>query len=201
MFEPEDRTFAVYASPVATSYKVTIDKGFTSVQQFEDLVDVLDNASPEDCVTIRLSTDGGALHSIIPVINALQNTDAYVHCHVESDTASAGTAFMMLAHSCFVNDFSTVMLHTANYGFFGHAGNMEANVSHSTKSIEKFVGALYTDWLTEAELLRLLDGKEMYFDAEECHKRFKARDAIREERCKDIQQELEKKMSSNISTD
>jgi ATP-dependent protease ClpP protease subunit len=176
LIQPELDKFEVISQPLNMIHRVTINDDFVDVQQFAQLVDILDSANEGDCVQIRLSTDGGALHAIIPLINAMQNTDAYVHVHVESDTASAGTVIMMLADSCYVNPYSTVMLHTASYGFYGHSGNMDAHVTHSTKAIEKFVRDIYTDFVTEAEMLRLLDGKELYFDSDECHRRFDARE-------------------------
>lgn len=182
LIQQEPTQFEVFSQPISMVHRVTIDDDFTEVYQFAQLVDILDNAQEGDCVQIKLSTNGGALHSIVPLINAMQDTDAYIYVHVESDTASAGTVIMMLAHSCYVNPYSNIMLHTASYGFYGHSGNMDAHVAHSTKAIEKFVRDIYSDFITEAEMLRLLDGKELYFDSDECHKRFDARDKIREER-------------------
>lgn len=171
--------FAVTASPINTIYRAIIDDDFREVKQFADIVDVLDSAQEGDLVHIRLSTNGGALHSIIPLLHSMENTLAHVHIHVESDTASAGTMLMMKAHSVYINPYTTIMIHTASYGYAGHSGNMEAHVAHNTKSIEKLVRELYKDFLTEAEILRVLDGKEIYLTDEDCFERFKLREEIR----------------------
>lgn len=182
MMQPEIVPFSVSAVPISTSYQVTIDEGFRDVRQFAELVSVLDNAQEGDVVQIRLTTDGGTLQSIVPLINSMRHTEAHVHCFVESDCASAGTIIMMLADSVYVNEYAGVMIHTANYGYSGHSGNMDSHVSHSTKAIEKLVRDVYTDWLDEDEIDRLLDGKEFWFDAEECMMRFEIREEIRLER-------------------
>jgi ATP-dependent protease ClpP protease subunit len=180
--EPEIESFPVSAAPINSVYRVTIDDDVKEVRQFAELVDVLDGAQEGDVVQIRLSTNGGALHAIIPLMNSMKHTEAHVHVHVESDCSSAGTMIMMLADSCYVNEYATVMIHTCQYGYGGHAGNMDAHVSYTTKAVEKLVKEVYADWLDEDEIERVLDGKEFWFDAEECMMRFDIREEIRLER-------------------
>lgn len=167
--------FAVQAHPINQVYKVTINEQFQDVQQFEQLVDVLDNAQEGDIVHIRLSTIGGALHSIIPLINSMKNTEAFIHVHVESDTASAGTMVMALAHSLYVNEYATIMYHNVQYGVGGHGGNVEAQVRHITATSKKLIRDLYDGLLTDEEIKRIEDGLELYLTAEECMERFVAR--------------------------
>jgi ATP-dependent protease ClpP protease subunit len=176
LFKREVEPFEVKAVPLNQCYQCTIDDDFTDVRQFAQLVDYLNNAQEGDIAHIKMSTNGGALHAIIPLIEAMRNTDAYVAMHVESDTASAGTILMMLAHEVYVNPYTTIMIHTASYGFYGHSGNMDANVSHSTKAIHRLVGEVYAGFLSPNEIARVLDGKEFYLTAEEAMDRFAKRD-------------------------
>jgi ATP-dependent protease ClpP protease subunit len=178
LLKREVEPFEVKAIPLNQCYQCTIDDGFTDVRQFATLVDYLNNAQEGDIAHIRLSTDGGALHAIIPLIEAMRTTEAHIAMHVESDTASAGTILMMLAHEVYINPYTTIMIHTASYGFYGHSGNMDANVVHSTKSIERLVNEIYAGFLTPSEIARVLDGKEFYLTAEEAMERFQRRDEI-----------------------
>lgn len=183
LFQPQIEPFEVVSAPINSFYRVTIDEPFREVRQFSQLVDILDNAQEGDLVSIKLSTDGGALHSIVPLINSMNNTDAHIHVHVESDCASAGTIVMMLADSVYVNPYANIMLHTCQYGYGGHAGNMDAHVTYATKAIEKLIRETYKDWLNDEEIDRLLDGKEFWFDAEECMTRFELREELRQQEC------------------
>jgi ATP-dependent protease ClpP protease subunit len=167
--------FAVQASPISQVFRVTIDEEFRDVFQFAELVDVLEAAQEGDVVQIRLSTIGGALHAIIPLINAMKHTDAFIHVFVESDTASAGTMIMALAHSLYVNEYATIMYHNVQYGAHGHGGNVEAQVNHITASSKKIIRDLYAGLLTPNEIARLEDSLELYMDAAECMDRFEAR--------------------------
>lgn len=176
----EVEPFEVKVVPLNQCYQCTIDDDFTDVRQFAQLVDYLNNAAEDDIAFIRMSTSGGALHSIIPLIESMRNTAARIIMHVESDTASAGTILMMLADEVYINPYTTIMIHTASYGFYGHSGNMDANISHSTKAIERLVNEVYADYLTPAEIVRVLDGKEFYLTAEEAMERFKLRDELQQ---------------------
>ncbi len=180
--DKQDEPFTVLASPLNTAYTCTIDEEFRDVFQFQDIVSVLDGASDGDHITIKLSTIGGALHAVIPLIAALKNTSAYVHVHVESDCASAGTFIMMLAHSCYVNEYATVMLHNVSYGAGGHGSNVAAHVNHTTRMSTQLIEDMYADWLTPEEVEKLLHGMEIYFDADTCHERFEQRNNVRKER-------------------
>jgi ATP-dependent protease ClpP protease subunit len=179
LFSKDVEPFPVTAAPINTIYRATIDDDFREVSQFADIVEVLDSAQEGDIVHIKLSTNGGALHAIIPMLSSMENTLAHVHIHVESDTASAGTMLMMKAHSIYINPYSTIMIHSASYGYANHSGNMEAHVTHSTKNLEKLVREVYKDFLTESEILRVLDGKEIYLTDEDCFERFQLREELR----------------------
>lgn len=179
LLKREAEPFDVKAVPLNQCYQCTIDDVFEDVGQFAPLVDYLNNAVEGDIAHIKISTPGGALHAIIPLIEAMKHTDAHIAMHVESDTASAGTILMMLADEVYINPYTTVMLHNASYGYYGHAGNMDAHVTHSTKAVEKLVREVYRGFLSDNEIMRLLDGKEIYLTDEDCYDRFKRRNDIR----------------------
>jgi ATP-dependent protease ClpP protease subunit len=184
LLRSESEPFAVYSAPINQVHRVTIDEEFRDVVQFADLVEVLDNAQEGDVVQIRLSTVGGALHAIIPLINAMKNTEAFIHVHAESDVSSAGTMIAALAHNLYVNEYATFMYHNVQYSAGGHGGNVEAQVSHITASSKKIIRDLYAGLLTPNEIARLEDGLELYMDADEVMDRFIARQQARmQEQC------------------
>ncbi len=177
----DKQPFPVFSAPISQVHKVTLDDEFRETYQFEDLVEVLDQAQEGDRVQIKLTTPGGSLQSIIPLISSLKNTEAYVHVHAISDVSSAGTFILMLADSFYINEYSSVMFHNIQYSAGGHGGNVEAYVKHTTKSSEILVRDLYDLFLTNEEIDLLLHGMELYLTPEECHKRFDDREELRAE--------------------
>lgn len=170
--------FEVLCYPINTRYCVTINDDFVSSSQFENLVSVLDSATEGDFIEMRMDTSGGALHSIIPLLAAMENTQAHIHVHAISDVASAGTMLMMKAHSCYINKYATLMFHAANYSYGGHSGNMDAHVKYFTPLLTKLVNEVYEHFLSPEEITRLLDGKEIYMTAEEFHNRWDVRNVL-----------------------
>lgn len=182
LFGKSYEPFQVKATPMNTCYTVTINEEFREVQQFAEIVNVLENAQQGDYVIFKMSTIGGALHAIIPLITALRNTEAQTAMQVESDTASAGTMLMMLVDEVLVNEYATVMFHNVQYGAYGHGGNVEAQVRHITAGSKKLIRDVYKDFLTEEEIARIELGLEIYLTPEECHDRFKMREELRVQR-------------------
>jgi len=176
--------FQVSGTPTRMAYTVNIDDDFTHPSQFADLVSVLENADEGDHVRISLCTDGGALHSILPLLGAIDMTEAHVHVHAASDVASAGTFLLMKADSVSMNDYVTVMMHEVSFGASGTGSRITDHVAHTLKSSQKIIRDMYQYFFSEDDLGKLLAGKEFYMDREEFIKRYEQRaemlDAIAE---------------------
>lgn len=185
----KEEPFHVTPVPVATVHEVLVDEEFISVRQFEEIVDALENAGPDDAVKIALTTPGGSLAAILPMLNAMNNTAAHVHVDVISDVASAGTFLLMLADSVHINPYSTIMFHNVSYGVAGHAGNVQATVKHYEKMNDSLLSEMYKDFLTEAELKHLKDGLEIYLSPEQCYERLTKRNELRMKQIEQATQE------------
>ena len=61
------------------------------VEDYFDLIDALNYASPDDEFIIRIHSGGGSLGTADVIINAIQNTPARVHGYIESLCGSAST--------------------------------------------------------------------------------------------------------------
>lgn len=175
LFSPEDKPFIINSTPIAHSHTINIDEEFTHVSQFAELVDILEQASENDIVQIRLTSPGGNVASVLPLLSALDSTEAFVHVHVDSDIASAATFLVMKAHMVTMNKHISMMIHTASWGYGGHSGNMEASTNHYVKNVKGLARDVYQDFLTEQEFDRVFDGLELWFTPEQVYERLKAR--------------------------
>jgi ATP-dependent protease ClpP protease subunit len=175
LFQQDPKPFEVASTPVAQRYEVDIDEEFVHVSQFSQLVNILEQATENDLVQIRLTSPGGSVASVIPLISALENTEAFVHVHVDSDVASAATFIVLKAHMVTMNKHLSFMIHTASWGYGGHSGNMEASTTHYVKSIKGLARDVYSDFLTEPEFERVFNGQEIWLTPEEVYERLKVR--------------------------
>ena len=178
--EIKSLSFQLKATPIATAYTVHIDEPFVNVKQFENIVTMLEKAGPNDVLEIKLSTPGGALHAILPLVFAMGSTNANVFVHAVSDVASAGTFLLMMADDVFINPYVTVMFHQVSFGASGQGNHVGDFVDHVMKSSKKLVRDMYSGFLTETEIEALLSGKEFWMDKTEFDTRYAARTEQRE---------------------
>lgn len=174
--------FAVTGFPQNMTYKVDIDDTFDHPRQFAEIVDTLDNAADGDYMCINLTTDGGALHSILPLLGAIENTQCHVHIHAMSDVASAGTFLLMKAHSVSVNDYVTIMCHQVSFGSAGAGNTVATHVAHTMKSSERLIRDIYMDFFNSQEIDKMLSGSDYYMDKTEFIARCELRSQIAQEK-------------------
>jgi len=182
--------FQVSGTANSMTYKVSIDEDFDSVRQFEDIVTVLDAASEGDFMDIKLSTNGGALHSILPLLNSIRRTKATVGVHAVSDVASAGTFLLMAADEVYINPYVTLMFHQVSFGSGGAGSSVESHVAHTLKASKAIIHEMYRDFFTEHEITAMLSGKDFYMGKEEFDKRYDKREEARKEIIASIIEEM-----------
>jgi ATP-dependent protease ClpP protease subunit len=194
----EPKRFSVVSHPVAFSHRVTINEDFESPSQFESIVEILDAAGSGDGVFIRLSTNGGAIHAVLPLLGAMENTEAHVHVHLESDVASAGTFLAMKADSVSINKHVSVMCHQVKFGSVGQGNHVEDHVAHVMKASKKLCNDMYENFLTPSEMVRMLSGTEFYMDEDEFMDRIETRNKLRDEMSEDTPEELLEKLTTPL---
>lgn len=170
--------FVVLSQPVVTQYLVNVDTDFETVGQFENIVYILDNANDGDTMEIKLSTNGGALHAILPLIAAMRDTRANVYVHAVSDVASAGTFLLMAADDVYMNEYVTIMFHQVSFGVGGTGSSIESHVNHTIKSSKCIIQDMYKDFFTTSEIEAMLSGRDFYMGKDEFEIRYKHRNKL-----------------------
>lgn len=192
LFPQEPKIFEVAAQPTSHVYRVALDEVFEHSSQFAQLVELLEGANESDVFQIRLHTPGGSLDSVYPLISAMKNTEGFIHLHVDSSVASAGTLLMMCAHMVTFNEYVSIMFHNVQYTSYGHGGNVEAQTKHYTQTHEKLIRDLYKDFLDNDEIQKLFYGQEIWMQPEDVYSRLKMREEKRiaeeEECCRECEQ-------------
>lgn len=173
--------FFLMAKPLGIEYTVNIDETFVHPRQFQYIVHAMDNATEMDQFTLNLTTVGGALHAVMPLLGAMDSTAAQVHVHACSDVASAGTFLLMKAHSISMNEYATVMCHNVSFGSGGSGWNVEKHVEHTLKSSKRLLRDVYKHFFNPQELDLMLTGTDFYMDREEFIERYTKRADIMEQ--------------------
>ena len=143
----------------------------TEVDDYFDLIDALNYASPDDEFIIRIHSGGGSLGTADVIINAIQNTPARVHGHIESLCGSASTIIFLNCHTYSISPRAEFFVHTASSGTIGKEHENYASIMFDRKRVHKMIRDAYEGLLTEKEIENVLNGQDYYFDSEEIGER------------------------------
>lgn len=156
---------------VSTLYEYYLVGDIGEADQYIDLCDALRSAGENDQFVIRINSGGGILSTANMIINAINETQAHVHGVIESTAASAATMVFLACHSYGLCEEADMMIHTASSGYGGKEQENFSYVMHGRKKIHRMMKDRYEGFLTDVELLRILDGVDMWFDRDEIEER------------------------------
>jgi len=146
----------------------------TEVEDYFDIIDALNHASPDEEFIIRIHSGGGLLGTADVIVNAISNTQARVHGHIESLCGSAATMIFLSCHSYSVSPRAEFFVHTASSGTIGKEHENYASIMFSRKRIHRLIKDTYSGLLSEKEIENVLNGQDYYFDAEELSERLES---------------------------
>jgi ATP-dependent protease ClpP protease subunit len=172
--------------------KAFIDEGVREAKYYRNLIHTIDSLGQDDYVWLSINTYGGHLDGAIAIINAIQNTDATVHCHVDGIAASAGSLIALASPSVSVSPYASMMIHAATFGAYGKQSDVISHASFVDKQVKGLMHDIYKDFLTDKELADVIMGKEMWFNSEEIIERLQRREQLVMARAKKEQAELKK---------
>ena len=172
---------------VATQYTVTIDEAFTEPSYYRGVVSMLMGASEEDTVIFLINSPGGRLSGLLTLLEGINMTDATTLAVLVGECSSAASMFALHCDQVFVSENATMLCHNVSYGTNGKGSDVLAHVNHVAKTSEKLLRSTYLNFLSEKEVLELLNGQEIYLDSDE----IKARLEQKQKATADQEQETE----------
>lgn len=156
-------------------HDVFLDGDITEPSNYRELLALLFNAGEEDTINIFINSNGGHLDTALAVVEGLKATDAGVTAVLIGACHSAASIISMYCHHVAVLDNAYSMVHTASFGAAGSTGNVKAHTEFTVQQVEKLLNETYEGFLTKEELVKVKQGVEMWFDAEEIRKRMELR--------------------------
>ena len=111
----------------------------------------------------------------------MAETEAEVIVSIEGAAMSAGTLLFLAADSVEITPHSSIMVHDYSSGTFGKGGEMHNQIQHERKWSHNLFRQVYEDFLSDAEITSVLDGKDMWLTSEDVLKRLENRAKLRKE--------------------
>lgn len=174
---------------IANNYHLRLARPITEIDDFEEEFQLFAAAGENDVIRCDIVTPGGNADTAHMLRRAIYETQARTVAYIGPTCASAGTAIALAFDEWEIDELSSFMIHTASYGYWGSAPHIKAFVDHSDRMVERFVRSTYTGFLSEEEIVKVLDGKEVYFDGDELAQRLSQYGQYRDEQRKTFEEE------------
>lgn len=157
---------------VSNEFYIRIARPIGEVDDFAEELQALMAAGEQDTVNLEIISPGGSLDTCIVLRRALHACKAKTRAWIGPTCASAATAIALACDEWEVDEMSAFMVHTGSFST-GHdkAREVHTAVAHNVRMIERFIRSVYAGFLTEDEIDRALDGRDLYFDGEELAER------------------------------
>lgn len=174
---------------IATHYTIRMHREITDPDDFDEEFLVLSEAGPSDVVCIDLSTIGGSVETAILLMRAIRQCQAVTIANIGPECSSAGSAIALACDHRAMDEYSSMMVHTASFGVSDSAPQLESQVIHRLKMIRKFVSNVYRGFLTEDEIELVLSGKEFWLEGEDLRRRLEGYDEYRQQVLDSLEEE------------
>jgi ATP-dependent protease ClpP protease subunit len=166
-------------------------------QDYVDWFHDIRNSRDTDTIKIYINCPGGNLFTTIQFIQVLSETKAHVIVCVEGACMSAATLIFLMADEFILTDHSMFMFHNYSGGTEGKGGEMYHGMIYERKWAAKLFQEMYQDFLTPAEIVELLDDKDIWLDSKQVFERLQKR--LKQDENK-IQQPQPKKRKAKTSS-
>jgi len=143
---------------VSNTYTVYFDSAIINARDYTGLLSLLQTSSEDDIFLFRfIGCPGGRLDVALPIYNAIKNTPAETVGILESYSASAATMLFLANKQFVVMPNSSMMVHGASYGAGGHMSSVKSWTEFNDKYISKLFRDVYSGFLSEEEINKLLN--------------------------------------------
>ena len=162
-------------------YTVNLDEPFIEPSYYRGIVQMLMNSTEEDTVIFLLNSPGGALNGLVALLEGINMSEANTLAVIIGECQSAASIFALHCDQIFVSDNATMLAHNVSYGTGGKGSDILSHVQHVSKTSEKLLRKTYEHFLDQQEINEMINGREIYLDADEIKQRLDNRDKILEE--------------------
>jgi ATP-dependent protease ClpP protease subunit len=159
----------------STEYTIRITRPIGEIDEFEEEIMALEEATENDIVMIQLSSPGGSLETCDFLCRRINECAAPVFVEIGLTCASAASAMCLQADDWKIHDSSTMMVHACSYSpGYGKESDVRSSVENTARINKEWVERTYKGFLTDDELEKVLDGKDLYFYADDLRERLPA---------------------------
>ena len=140
--------------------------------EYNELCHVLRGASSKEVIRLHINTPGGRLDSATMIIDAVNQSDAYIIGVLSGTVASAGTMIALACDELECSSYLEFMIHYFSGGTGGKGNEIKAHSSFINKHMPMIFKKMYAGFLTETEIDDVIEGKDIWLNGDEVLERF-----------------------------
>jgi ATP-dependent protease ClpP protease subunit len=159
------------SKPAVHVHEFYVSGEIESSENYIEWFDLIRSASETDILKFYINSPGGDLFTAIQFLRVLSETEATIAVSVEGACMSAATLIFLCGDQFEVSSHSMFMFHNYSSGVEGKGGEMYDRIHHEKAWSEKLLRDIYSGFLTEKEIVSILDNKDIWMDGEEVVKR------------------------------
>lgn len=178
--------------PVGIVHNFYIYGEICELEEYVDMITILDTATENDIINIFLNTVGGEVYTAISIIHAMMRTNGNVIVHADGLVASAGTLLFFAAPTRAINRYSTFMFHDASTGMAGKLNENAKSLHSLSELIQQMSYELMTPYFSDEEIQDILEGRDYYCNSEQMIERLQAGEDIVEKTMEEVLSNMEK---------
>lgn len=153
--------------PTAAKHDFYLSGDVLRAENYVEWFNIIRNAGPNDLITFYINSYGGDMYCALQFMSAIRETEAHTLCKVEGACMSAATMIAMMCDSFMVSPESVWMVHNYSGGTVGKGGEMADQIEFERRWSAKFIEEVYEHFLTTHEIEKVLDGKDIWMDADD----------------------------------
>lgn len=170
--ESEVKAYEYYEQTLVSKIQHYYLSGYIDIPAlYIDMIHKIRTAGSDETVILHLNTAGGDLSTGIQLINAMKYSDAHIICSLEGEAYSLGSLIFLAGDEFLIHDHSTMMIHNFSGGIYGKGNEQVQQLEATIKWFNTLTRDYYIPFITEAELVDILKGEDLWLQADDVRKR------------------------------
>lgn len=162
----------VTSTPIPVwDHRIRLTGPVVDTTDYREELNLLETMSEHDQATIVINTEGGSLQTTLEFVSAIEGCQGLVKGYLAGEAHSAGSVIFLKCHTFELSRYAQMMIHAPSGGFLGKFSDTFRELDHFRKWVEFFYRDIYTGFLTEEEIVSVLNGSDIWLDAEQIHER------------------------------
>ena len=160
---------------------IDIDTQFFAPDGFREIIRTIEDAREVDTIILKINSPGGDTDSAKAIYVALLETKAKTVARIIT-AYSAGSIVAMACDEIQTTPHCSMMMHNASTFGYGKISELQAQSSFYENLFKNWFNELYQGFLSEAEVVDMLKGKDIYLTESDIKQRLPGWKPIRERR-------------------